>query len=243
MTPHGKQQQLALWKRAWLRVALDRGMRPKGAAVPPCTEEERTLLTQLWDLVGADIEKEARHPRYNWISNVVIDRAVCLFSYAAFELLAGQVQLGDPPQLPALLRRVARCRATDEYRSLFGRRTSPDPAHVEPGSHAASMVPVTPPHLPLEQLFDTASLDHEDDLIAAIDATTLVCLIWELWSSLPWPDDVIMRLRWSADPPRPFLSIAQHLGVGWTEDAVRKRHQRVMDHTRDELRKRGLSNR
>lgn len=236
MSEPGKELQLTLWTDRWRQVAHHRGSLPQGAKPPPCSDAERALLDNLWELIRFDLQREALHPYHSWISDVLVDRVVHLFELVMIQLLAGQVPLDNPRQLPGLLRKVARRRAIDEYRKLFGRpkkgRATSSRSHDSKESAPPRIVSLEL----LANLVDVASPDREDNWVARLENETLEQLVVELWSKLPYPDDLIMQLRWDETPPRPFLSIAKHLGPGWTEATVRKRHQRVLEKTRERLR-------
>lgn len=82
--------------------------------------------------------------------------------------------------------------------------------------------------------------DLEAQLASRLDMTACRQLIEDFWRrSFTSLDYQIMYDRWIATPPLSFASIAEPLGEGWNPTAVRKRHQRALERTREYLEQRG----
>jgi hypothetical protein len=210
---------------------------PSPARLARFTEAQSTLIEQLGALLAEDLRKEAQHWRYRWIAPDIESRAMALFG--AIVLALPKLHIDSSQNVRLLLLLIAKRRAIDEYGNI-----APPP---NASSAAASMAPVPGSDLAgldnttlLAALADPESVDAEDCRVTEIDRQIVLRRVWAYWERLAPPDNRIMRLRWQSDPPRPFASIAQQLGQGWTPEAVRKRHERALEKTRQYLREHGI---
>lgn len=88
---------------------------------------------------------------------------------------------------------------------------------------------------------DPASIDFDNQLIRHRDDETFLRSVLQFWKTgLSGRDFLIVKLRWTVDPPLSFLAIAQRLGEGWSAAAVRQRHHRILRRTYDHLIQQGL---
>jgi len=83
--------------------------------------------------------------------------------------------------------------------------------------------------------------DFEEKIVTRIHQKAMIREIMDFWNhSLSSEDHLIMTSRSSVNPPMTFMEICLRLGPGWTESAVRQRHHRVLQRTRQYLRQRSL---
>lgn len=150
------------------------------------------------------------------------------------------LKLRQATQLVPYLKRVARNGLFDEDYRVY--RGYPPPRRGRtPPRIARLQAPRTNEDSEQEhqEPADPQTLDADSALIAALDRTHCLALIYELWARWPNPDRLIMEARWRHEPRQSFEAIALALGPGWTAEAVRQRHTRAMQRTRDHLRGNG----
>ncbi|HEX5690025.1 MAG TPA: hypothetical protein VFX76_08480, partial [Roseiflexaceae bacterium] len=147
---------------------------------------------------------------------------------------------------------VARRRMIDDYRRSYaapGRRQPKAPDEpLGPGSPGARMWQTEQEAEDSANTArfesgpaDEASYNADDRIASHIDHQALLAAIWSYWPKSLSADDLrIVQLRWTSDPPCSFRDIAQQLGSGWAEAAVRQRHHRILKATRNYLRSQGL---
>ena len=212
----------------------------------------RSNLEALWEQLAADLRLIAR----GWIrSNMAPDTeslALNMFANIVFNL----PKLRPDPQrnVRNLLVTVARRGLIDEYRRSYASSPRRQPKSAEQqtapasGSDEARMWHVTganqngvAPGDSQPEPVDPGSYNIEDRMATRIDQQALLQVVWEYWPrNLSATDFQIMKLRWQSDPPSSFRDIAEQIGAGWEEDAVRQRHHRIMNATRKYLREQGL---
>jgi len=91
-----------------------------------------------------------------------------------------------------------------------------------------------------EDQADPATYDLEDQLVRAIDGQRCLEEARAFWQcDLELADRQILALRWQTTPPTDFKTVAQHMGPGWTVEAVRQRHSRIIRRTRKHLQEKG----
>lgn len=188
-------------------------------------EEYRRSLEALWEEIVPDLRRVAR----GWIrSGVAPDLetlAMNMFSYIVFKLPV--LALDNQRNIRGLLITVARRGMSDDYYR----------------SYASS--PKRQPHIIVSfddqlDLADEARSGVENDAVQKVNSEGILSAVDIYWDSLDEADRQIMHLRWRTDPPCSFREIAQQLGPGWAEDAVRQRHHRVINATRKYLRDQNL---
>lgn len=83
---------------------------------------------------------------------------------------------------------------------------------------------------------DPASMELEESTIATIDNHQSMQTIQAYWQEhLDTHDKIIMQFRFATNTPAPFKTIANELGDGWSEAAVRQRCHRILERTRKYL--------
>lgn len=88
---------------------------------------------------------------------------------------------------------------------------------------------------------DPASSDFEERLIANDQLRRAWPHVLAYWQQTLPPEDLwLLIARWYHDPPIPFKDIAELLGAGWSEAAVKQRHHRILKRTRTYLQEQGL---
>jgi len=88
---------------------------------------------------------------------------------------------------------------------------------------------------------DPASGDFEERILADDQLRSLWPHVLECWQqTLPSEDLWLIIMRWFHDPPLPFKEIAELLGAGWSEAAVKQRHYRILRRTKTYLQAQGL---
>lgn len=88
---------------------------------------------------------------------------------------------------------------------------------------------------------DPASIDFDNQLIQNRDNEVYLRAVLFFWrTKLSTEERLIVILRWTIEPPFSFKAIAQRLGEGWTDAAVRQRHHRILDRTCKYLIEQGL---
>lgn len=128
----------------------------------------------------------------------------------------------DPTQnVRGLLLTVVRRRLTDRYRKIMN---APHILSLEyessTGGSESSML--TDPH----------GEEAQEQLLELLEQRALMDEIHIYWrETCSTQDQVIMR-RYEQNPPMPFRQVAEQLGPGWTEVAVRMRHHRIVQRTR-----------
>jgi DNA-directed RNA polymerase specialized sigma24 family protein len=190
------------------------------------SETYRLLLEDLWTLLAGDLRLITR----GWMrSNMAPDTeslALNMFGNIVFSL---PKLLIDPQRnVRNLLLTIARRGLIDEYR-----RSRPSSSQRQ-AARTTSMDSQA-------HLIDPKSTHIEDRTVQRLDGEALLKAVWKYWlENLIEVEYKIMMLRWRTDPPCPFGDIAVELGPGWEEATVRQRHHRIMNKTREYLRKNGL---
>ena len=212
--------------------------------------EYKAQLEQLWHVLADDLRLVARGWMRSNIAPDIDSLAMNLFANLVFSL---PKLLIDPTRnVRTFLITVARRRMIDDYRRSYaapGRR-QPKAADepIGPGAPGARMWQTEHEADDANaamrvdaDLADDASYTAEERLAARIDHQALLAAIWSYWPKSLSADDLrIVQLRWTSDPPCSFRDIAQQLGSGWEEAAVRQRHHRILKSTRNYLRSQGL---
>jgi DNA-directed RNA polymerase specialized sigma24 family protein len=213
-------------------------------------ERNRSYVELLWIALADDLRIAARSWIRSQIAPDVESLAMNMFSHIIFTL--PKLRIDPARNVQGLLLTVARRGIIDEYRRNYAAPVRRQPAgsalERAAGTRATQMWPGPSSHAPTVapaeahlEAVDPASYDAEDRVARALDNQDVLRAIWAYWpKSLSADDFQIMRLRWLSDPPRSFKEIAQLLGAGWSEDAVRQRHHRVLKDTRAHLREHGL---
>jgi DNA-directed RNA polymerase specialized sigma24 family protein len=186
----------------------------------------RLLLEELWALLAGDLRQIAR----GWThSNMAPDSeslALNMFGNIVFPL--PRLQIDPQRNVRNLLLTIARRGLIDDY------RRSHAGTPWRQGGYATSIDD-------RPDLIDPESSTIEDRAVQRIDSEALLKAVWDYWpENLNGIEYEIVKLRWQSDPPRSFGEIAERLGPGWEEAAVRQRHHRIMNKTRRYLRESGL---
>jgi hypothetical protein len=133
---------------------------------------------------------------------------------------------------------------TIAWRGLTGDERSIYSSTLRRGASQYLIVPLPEHRDDTEEQGRHEQLASDEDLEALLaerlDNASCRRLIEAFWEhSLSELDRQILRDRWETSPPRSFADIAARLGEGWSEAAVRQRHQRAIVRTREHLRERG----
>lgn len=212
------EHHVAAWVRQWnkLRSPIN------SERAPPLTEDQRLHLEQLYLLVADDLRRLASTPKHRWLGDSSQDRVYALFRSLIEGLVGRREPLNTDGNLTGLLVTIAARRSIDQFRH---ERIKIDPWVPLPDDHAA------PAETAIEER--TATQDYEAAVLKATQA---------FWDTLPWPEREIMRLRHPTNGthPRPFASIAAHLGPNYKPNTVQKIYARTLERTREHLRTLGL---
>jgi len=207
-------------------------------------QEIQGELEQLWQLIETDLVQVAR----GWMRSGLLD-SVSLPRSEAVQSLAMSAFLNIIEALPhlhidpsrnvrALLATIARRGFVREYRRM-SQSLPAQPQYTalgEPGSATFTIQS----NSELEAVVDPQE-DFEEQLMRRHHAQTTIAAIRDVWeNTLTDIDAFIVKHRVECDPPVLFDTMAQQLGPGWTASALRKRWQRLIMRTREELRKRGI---
>lgn len=206
-----------------LYAAWQRAMEPAEQA--SYAETYRHSLEALWEELAPDLGRAARGWIRSGVAPDIEKLAMNMFSYIVFKLPS--ITLDNHEDTRSLLLTVARRAMSEDYQhrdaSSSRRRPNPTVSFDEQ-----------------IDLADEARLGVENDAIQNINSESILSAVDKYWNTLDEVDRQIMRLRWRTDPPISFREIAQQLGPGWAEDAVRQRHHRIINATRKQLRERRL---
>jgi hypothetical protein len=109
-------------------------------------------------------------------------------------------------------------------------------SQVQSGELAAAMWQSTAEQSDTENIYsdikDENSTDFEEKLLQQDWVDTIWPVVEGFWQQRLSPDDRwLIQLRWFQTPPVPFKDIAQQLGPGWTEAALKQRHHRILRKT------------
>jgi len=231
------QQSFAAWAEA------------RDEIVDVVAEQYHRDVEQLWPLIAADLMLVARGWLRSHMASNVESLALNMFAHVVLSL--PRLQIDPTRNVRKLLVTIARRGLIDDYRSSHG--TSPRRSR-----HAEDLAPEA--GAPAGRMWYAAGTGHdgwaadarsgladpesygaEERMAAQIDEQAILAAIWAYWPThLPAEEWQIVQLRWAADPPLSFRDIAAELGPGWTEDAVRQRHHRILKATRAYLREQGL---
>jgi len=113
---------------------------------------------------------------------------------------------------------------SERYRKL---RANPAPLSLERGGGADGTEPLA--------LADPHGQDAEEQMLDLLEQQELAEAIWRYWRATCSATDLLIMRRYEHDPPTPFRTIAKQLGPGWTAEAVRMRHHRIVKRTRANL--------
>jgi hypothetical protein len=229
------QQNHAAWS-----AALDR---PAQAALGALY---RQSLEHLWAALADDLRRVAR----GWIhSNMAPDiESLALNMFANVVVALPRLRIDPARNVRKLLVTVARRGLIDEYRRSYASAPQRRPRPIDQPQEGrmwqqAGWQPQALAQLDTQvDIVDPHSANIEEHMAARIDQQAILRAVWEeYWPrSLSAADFLIMELRWRLEPPCSFREIAERLGAGWGEDAVRQRHHRILNATRRYLRDRGL---
>ena len=205
-------------------------------------------LEQLWLLIADDLVKVAR----GWMRSSLIDSVTSTQS-EAIQSLAMTVFLDIIEALPRLridpernvrgyLASIARRGLYQEHRKMA--RTMPRSPPTQPQFSAVAepgFPTFTSPSISELEAVGDPNQDFEEELMRRHHAQATIAAIRDVWeNTLTDIDAFIVKHRVECDPPVLFETMAQQLGPGWTASALRKRWQRLIMRTREELRKRGI---
>jgi len=188
-------------------------------------DAHRQSLERLWEAIAPDLRKVAHGWIRSGMAPDIESLALNMFSYIVFKLPTLSFNLQR--NVRGLLVTVARRGLIDEYRRSYAVSSKRQPRQF------VSLDDKT-------DLADDDRSDIEGTSIHKIDGNRVLTEVQEYWRSLNPEETLIMRLRWQTDPPCSFREIAQQMGSGWVEDAVRQRHHRIMNATRKHLHDRKL---
>ena len=212
-------------------------------------ERYKASLEQLWNLLADDLYAITRSWRK---SNLATDvESLALSHFTEIIMALPRLKIDPTKNARHLLFTIFRRGLITEYRTLNPPvATKPHEekleTSVEPGTLAAQAWPMRGAEAPAfiadgADTPDPQSLDNEERIFRKLYTQAMIVTIREFWNNTIPPDDLsIMVARWEHDPPRPYQEIAAALGPGWSEAAVRKRHQRTLDRTRQYLKDNNL---
>jgi len=204
-------------------------------------DAHKLYLEQLW----VALEPYLRRVAYNWLrSNLAPDvdsLTQSMFSYVIEAL--PRLRLNPEKNPISYLMTIAWRGCYDEYGRYYDvrrvRRRPSDQLDEEGDEEAEGSKGLRfNEELPVQLADQQAEL--ADRVIDQLAETTVLQAVRVYWHTLAVDNQRIMEWRSFVDPPRSFKEIAADLGPGWTEAAARKRYSRVMEATRDHLKKHGL---
>src|SRR5262249_47520628 len=131
------------------------------------------------------------------------------------------LQIDPTRNIRGLLLTVVRRRLSDRYRSI---KNTPPAVSLQHESSAGSTEPPT--------LADPHGEDAQEHLLDLLDGRLVWDEIHRYWRPTSAGTDLAFMRRYDQTPPTPFRKIAEQLGPGWTEEAVRMRHHRIVHRTR-----------
>ncbi|HEX5688461.1 MAG TPA: hypothetical protein VFX76_00565 [Roseiflexaceae bacterium] len=211
-----------------------------------CGAEYRAQVEELWIMLADDLRRVARGWIHSHIASDLESLAMNLFGNIVLSL--PRLRIDPNRNVRNLLLTVARRGQIDDYwrayssgpqqQTTTNEQVNETQMWQQPGTQAFCGASFDMP----QDIIDPASLNIEEHLVAEIDQQAILETVWrEYWpSELSALEFTIMELRWRLEPPKSFRQIAEHLGKGWSEDAVRQRHFRIITATRAYLRERGL---
>jgi RNA polymerase sigma factor (sigma-70 family) len=201
------------------------------------------------------IEQDLTKVAHSWIrSNIGPDvKSLAMNMFTDVVEVLPNLRIDPTKNVRSYLISVARHRLIDTWRREFKppRRPAKDSAfdlELHPGAPEARMwqdrfssIEASSLADPHGGIIDPNTSDAEERVLTRIDNEQILRAIRDHWpKSLSRDDYRIVHLRYLADPQASFREIAQDLGGGWTEDAVRQRHFRVIKATRKYLNEQGL---
>ena len=203
-------------------------------------------LERLWFVLADDLRRVAR----GWIhSNMAPDiESLAMNLFANIVVHLPKLHIDPARHVRNLLLMVARRGQIDEYRRVYASTPQRQPTPSDqpddtqlwqsPGRRTQAGAPLDMQH----EIVDPTSADIEERMIDQIDQQAILENVWnDYWPhKLSSTDFLIMELRWRMEPPSSFREIAERMGGGWSEEAVRQRHYRIIVATREYLRGRGL---
>jgi DNA-directed RNA polymerase specialized sigma24 family protein len=215
------QQSLARWERESDPAKHDE-----------LRAHHRQCLEQLWQAIEPDLRKVAS----GWVRSGMGDITTLAMSmFVAIITVLPRLSIDPTKRTRGLLITIGRWGLIDEHRKYYA-NGSRRPSN---GTSSTSSYEVS-----LDSMSEQVASEqpHGDETVDRIDQQRLLEMVLAFWrANLTELDFLIMQLRWCSDPQFSFRDIAQHLGPGWEEGAVRKRHHRVMERTRAYLREQGFT--
>ncbi|GAB4215036.1 MAG: hypothetical protein OHK0022_54420 [Roseiflexaceae bacterium] len=212
----------------YARWGLEQDAAGRAAASAAC----QAAAERVFALLEPSLEGLARRWMGSGLASDVQSMKLNLF--AAIFVQLPRLRIDPERNLRALLLTIARYGAYDMYRADI------DAADRRRRAMDDLWSGDSPSRLRQRLIADATVCDDglEDALIERIDQRRLLEVIQLFWESALGTADlriVALRLR-----DQPFRTIAQFLGAGWTEEAVRQRYHRIICRTRNHLRAIGL---
>lgn len=196
-------------------------------------EQVRQMHQQIYILLLPDLLGIAR----GWANSVAgkelgADGDDPLHSLATtlyLEIMEALPQLNIDPNknVRGLLLSVVRRRLVERYRKL---RAAPPTLSLNYGAGAEGDDPL--------DLADPHGEDLQEQLLDIFERKDLAEAIWSYWHATCSDRDLRILQRYQHNPPPTFREIAEEFGPGWTEEAVRMRHHRIIKRTRVYLQER-----
>lgn len=209
----------------------------------------RALEPDLQKLAGGWIRSKQFHQIAGTREFSAAVRTLAMSAFSAIIDSLPMLRIDPNRNVRKLLITIARRDLYDQERKIFNPGPRDQIKHdgpLKPGDPDAAMW--QPRHEALSnkvtasiELKDGASTDFEEQIIDRDRSQRLWPIVTEFLQENLSPEDLwLIQMRWFHEPPMPFKAIAQHLGEGWSEAAVKERHYRILKRTRKYLHDQGL---
>lgn len=204
------------------------------------------IQENMWPLIEEVLRPLARSQLHTWVARDLMTHttpsdgslssldSLVMSLYALLQSELPKLKIDPTNNVPAFIRRVVQNRLSDQGRKLirYHQRTISADERARGTPDAGAW---------LDSLRAPNSEHTAEQFIARLYYTDVFRHVHAYWEqTLNTEDNQIMQ-RWKEDPPTPFRAIAEQLGPGWTEGAVRQRHHRILQRTRAYLEEQGLS--